>query len=391
MRDAVAVALSDTMKPFRTLNASRISDTLGKELKHPCSTISSLVGVKAGIQHLLRRASRMQEDDVVDLVEHNPALLSSLSLDRSQHEQARTKWDRDGSIAKLKAILDKLSDLLATPIFNEEDAQSIQSSIREIEEQSCRAEERLSRELPLTARLRMSTIGSSHKLLGNVTMEAYSSDDEDIAVDFDQLKLAESDEKAIVIFNEAGCIPAYELLGLTRLDSTVEALVLVGDKKQLPPYQSSASFSSSRRSSQNGRYGSNCGRDSTRKRQPVVKSLLDCSRLSLDSGERLKLTIQYRVPRDIAGILNDRVYSGDYKTAPNCEAPARGLRFVGVRPDPEPRRKYVNKFEVDEVLDIIFRHQGEQVMVVTPVSRSNALVCTHLNTVLISCLPFDNL
>ena len=117
------------------------------------------------------------------------------------------------------------------------------------------------------------------------------------------------------------------------------------------------------------RRNSNRGRDFAPPKQPQVKSLLDCSRLSLDSGEKVKLTTQYRVPRDIAAILNDRVYNGDYKTAPSCKAPAQGLRFVDVRQDAEPRRKYVNRYEVDEVLDIIARHQEEQVMVITPVSR----------------------
>jgi len=380
MRHAIAKALSRSMQPFHTMDASLISDRLRKDLKQPCATISYLAGAKTGVRHLLQRASSIQEDDVVQVVEQNSALLGPLSLERSQHERARKKWDRNVAIAKLQAVHDQFSALLVTPTFNEDDARTLQSRIREVEERYRRAEERLTRELPRMARLQMSTIGSSHKLLSSTssTEEANESDD-DLMVDFQRLDLAESasssSEKVIVIFDEAGCIPAYELLGLTRLESTIEALILVGDKEQLPPYQSSAISSSVHRRIQGNRYANRGHRDFARKKQPGIKSMLDCSRLSLDLGEKIKLTTQYRVPRDIAGILNDRVYNGDYKTDPSCGAPARGLHFVGVQADPEPRRKYVNKYEVKEVLDIIWRHREEQVMVVTPVRLSNVVRC----------------
>jgi superfamily I DNA and/or RNA helicase len=280
----------------------------------------------------------------------------------------KTAWDRNEVVSKLRGILVKLLELLSTPTFSEDNAQKMQSKIREIEETLRRAEQRLTDELPRMACLQMSTIGSSHKLLASNVKQADSDDEIDALVAFESLTLDSANEnKTIVIFDEAGCIPGYELLGLTRLETEIEALVLVGDKEQLPPYQPSASFSSSPHV-QSRRY-SNRGRGFAPPKQPQVKSLLDYSRLSLDSGEKVKLTTQYRVPRDIAAILNDRVYNGDYKTAPTCKAPAQGLRFVHVRQDAEPRRKYVNRYEVDEVLDIIARHQEEQVMVITPVSR----------------------
>ena len=376
MRDAIAVDLSESMRPFLTLDASKVSDGLREFLKQPCLTISYLLGTYTEIKAVLKR-TMIQEDDVAILVQQNEEFLGSLSLGpsrRAQRERAAKKWNQDEAIAKLEAVADQFSKLLMTPMFNEDDARSIQSRIRELEEQYRRAEARLTTELPCMARLQMSTIGSSHKLLSK-TFEDVDENEDDLLIDFEGLALAEnspsSDENAIVIFDEAGCIPDYELLGLTRLESTIEALILVGDKEQLPPYQSSATCSGRQRK-KDFRYGigrlNNRGWDMARARPPDIKSLLDSSRLSLDLGEKVKLTTQYRVPRDIADILNDRVYNGSYKTSPSCIAPARGLCFVDVRTDPEPRKKYVNKYEVDEVLDIVCRHQGEQVMILTPVS-----------------------
>jgi hypothetical protein len=48
-------------------------------------------------------------------------------------------------------------------------------------------------------------------------------------------------KKTVVIFDEAGCIPMYEFLGLSRLGRLIVCLVCVGDKNQLPPYHPGSS------------------------------------------------------------------------------------------------------------------------------------------------------
>jgi hypothetical protein len=48
--------------------------------------------------------------------------------------------------------------------------------------------------------------------------------------------------QTIVVFDEAGCIPSYELLGLSMLGHSISSLVCVGDKK-LPPYDRSSTAS----------------------------------------------------------------------------------------------------------------------------------------------------
>lgn len=241
MRDAIAVALCEPMKALRPLSASVVSDQLKNALKQPILAISHVVGVEKAIKDLLQRSSRLQKEDVAALVGRNLDLLGPLSLARrSQCERMRAQWDQSGAVSNLQAALYQLSTLLTTPTFDD-DAREIQSKILEAEESHRRTEERLTVELPRAACLQMSTIGSSHKLLGSVNKE-----EDGPLMDFDRLTLdASSDEKAIIIFDEAGCAPSCELLGLTRLESSIEALVLVGDKEQLPLRQSSATLSSS--------------------------------------------------------------------------------------------------------------------------------------------------
>mmetsp|Transcript_11356 Transcript_11356/g.21255 ORF Transcript_11356/g.21255 Transcript_11356/m.21255 type:complete len:163 (+) Transcript_11356:1239-1727(+) len=157
-------------------------------------------------------------------------------------------------------------------------------------------------EFPSTARLHMCTIGSSHKLptASNISERTshFSDDEFDIDDDYDiddafgRMNLNERKasitvhrkRESVVIFDEAGCIRSYELLGLSRLGLDIKSLLLVGDKHQLPPYDSS---------SQQGTSALN--NSATKKKK---SSLLDISVLS-QSGHKTNLTTQYRVPKDI--------------------------------------------------------------------------------------------
>lgn len=156
---------------------------------------------------------------------------------------------------------------------------------------------------------------------------------DDLMPRFRDLSLRDSDEdddlqrsNTICIFDESGCIPAYELLGLTRLGRSINSIILVGDKHQLPPYDPTQGMC----------HGNSKKNGSASKRKPVkargILSLLDASALTIDTG-KVMLTSQYRVPRDIAEMLNSRVYRGQYDTCPRAMVPDSGtpwlLLFIG--------------------------------------------------------------
>jgi ATP-dependent exoDNAse (exonuclease V) alpha subunit len=152
-------------------------------------------------------------------------------------------------------------------------------------------EQRIKQELAMLSRLKMSTIGSSHKLF---SMNERDNDNEGgLAEAFGRLVIVNEEknhEGVVVIFDESGCIPSFELLGLSRLACPISAILCVGDKKQLPPY--------------------NPGNDKRPKgrafggEETGLQSLLDVCALK----EKIALRTQYRVPRDIARILDTRVY-----------------------------------------------------------------------------------
>jgi superfamily I DNA and/or RNA helicase len=101
-----------------------------------------------------------------------------------------------------------------------------------------------------------------------------------------------------------------------------------------------------------------------------VKSLLSVSTLTINDA-KVQLTMQYRVPRDIAALLNSRIYNGKYETPKSAKVPNQGFRFIHVPFMESNRRKYVNDNEVDYVIRLVRQHvnQGnkESIMVLTPV------------------------
>lgn len=165
--------------------------------------------------------------------------------------------------------------------------------------------------------------------------------------------------------SEAGCIPSYELLGLTRLGRPIKAIILVGDKHQLPPYDPMQG----RRFGRGNSFGANRSRRNDR--AEGMQSLLDSSVLTIDSG-KVMLTTQYRVPQDIANMLNHRVYRGQYNTCPLAGVPTSGLRMVDVTYSESPRKKYVNPNEVERGLRLLnqlsLEYDISSTLVITPVS-----------------------
>ncbi len=115
---------------------------------------------------------------------------------------------------------------------------------------------------------------------------------------------------------------------------------MVGDKHQLPPYNPD--------NSGKPRYDRSRGRQRQEPQSKKLSSILDVSAVTV-----IKLTIQYRVPRDIADILNARIYNGNYRTPSDRGIPNKGLTFQHIPNSQDPRRKYVNPNEVQQMLDLL--------------------------------------
>jgi ribosomal protein S17 len=335
--------------------------------------VGTVADARRAIQPLSEKAiPGLSESEVDDVCLSHSSILGKLFPVRTDDMRKERSWSmirKDVRLA-LVHIHTCLESLLKSTAFSLKNAEKLELAARQADESLNAATQRLEVELASDARVLLSTIGSSHKL-------PVDRDDEDdsggVLGALSRLKISSSQmKKTIVVFDEAGCIPSYELLGLSRLGRCIDSLVCVGDKNQLPPYDPSSSRDHNK--NRNGPRGANARQRSVTK-ETSVKSLLDVSRLTTETG-KVKLTRQYRVPQDIANLLNARIYLGDYVTAPECRAPSKGFNFVDI---PEDRRqggrKYVNDTEVQHCLELVRQSKREgraSIMVLTPVSCFSA-------------------
>jgi hypothetical protein len=331
--------------------------------------VDTVADAHRAIQPLLEKAlPGLKESEVDDVCLSYSSILGKLLPVRSDDMRKEKSWTifRKEVRLALVHIRTCLESLLKSAVFSLNNAETLELAARQADESLNGAAQRLEGELASNARVLLSTIGSSHKLPVDGDDEE---DDGGVLGLLSRLKISSSQmKKTIVVFDEAGCIPSYELLGLSRLGRSIDSLVCVGDKNQLPPYDPSSSRDYNK--NRNAPRGAKSRQQSVTQ-QTSVKSLLDVSKLTTDTG-KVKLTRQYRVPRDIANLLNARIYLGDYVTAPECRAPSRGFNFVDV---PEDRRqggrKYVNDAEVQHCLELVRQSKREgrtSIMVLTPVS-----------------------
>ena len=319
---------------------------------------------------LLKLGSR-HTDAIKRLVEvvatHNVFLGKLIPLDEVKGTTTRRITNLAGKFDDVSAIFHCLEKILNLKEFSISEAETMQASIRKCQHDLDKSEERVHNTMISKARVLMSTIGSSHKLPVRVVEDDANANDSDLdSIDVDSLagkvdRVTLSEHKTIVIFDEAGCIPSYELVGLSRVNGNIEALVAVGDKHQLPPYNPNQNHTGKKNGSYHRRH-----RQAAPKK---IKSILDVSKLKIDGGTKIKLTIQYRVPRDIASVLNDRIYKGDYTTPAVSNVPAEGFCLLNVVQS-ERNEKYVNKDEVQMCLQMVTQLLNEgngTIMFLTPV------------------------
>lgn len=333
-------SLLDPRKTRRSVLIRTMADTAAP-FSSPLATcgviLSTLKAVVESLSRLTKRPSdELQELEVENAMSNFDDLIGNLIPNRDERAKKQTPWshlrrqvhDASSMIAKsLQSVLDK-------KLCSEKEVAAISRDEQRAKHELEDAHEELMESLVTDARVFVCTIGSSHRL-----QEAIS-----------------RGKPTVVIFDEAGCIPSFELLGLSRLERDIVSLVCVGDKKQLAPYNPGATFTKSFKE----------------QKSDNIPSLLDVSAMTIESGSKVVLTKQYRVPRDIADILNARVYGGKYLTAPGCTAPLRGFTFVSVdSPTRAYEDRFVNENEIQECIRLVKKSLmcgQSNIMVLTPVS-----------------------
>lgn len=312
----------------------------------------------------LLQSRNVGKDDLIELANTNDGLLGAL-VKKDSDESVQTQMDK---VTSVHNCISSLVTVNKNRLFDEDEALAAQKTLRDSEENLQAAVARIEKALIQDARVMMCTIGSSHKLpVLKVKADENNCDSDDESEVFASVRSL--DVKTIAIFDEAGCIPSYEMIGLTRLGRQIDAIVAVGDQHQLPPYNPQQS------SGRRKRFGS--GQYSSRK-PPITKveSILEASGRNADDPCKIKLTVQYRVPRDIAAILNARIYRGDYNTIngnDSCGVESTGFSLVHVPRDERREEKYVNRGEIEVCIDLVrqvlAKQDGGNIMVLTPYKK----------------------
>lgn len=210
------------------------------ELTSPLSIISMLEAATKDIGHLLKKSYEagskyVDEELTTDMIVRHSAILGRLihiRTDKERESNDKEPWDAKNATKRLSYILCKFVDALKLDMFSSDNASSLYNEKTKADDEYRALHAHLKQALPELARLHMSTIGSSHMLPG------CKGNPEDELVDmFGQVTLGNSidigenssPKDTIVIFDESGCIPAFELLGLSRLERAIKALVIVGE------------------------------------------------------------------------------------------------------------------------------------------------------------------
>ena len=361
------------------LNRSRaILSGIEAGLTNGPEIVGTVLDAHRAIQGVLTDSS-LREEKVDDVVNTHSSILGQLLPIRSEKARRMRAWplyEKEVRLALIQ-VQNGLDSLTKRSFFSFKYAKKLELAVQQANKSLEAAIQLAKKDLMQDARVFLSTIGSSGRLpTGGAKAAATSNSLSDA---FDRMAVSGTQKnttKTIVVFDEAGCIPSYELLGLSMLGHSISSLVCVGDKNQLPPYDPSSN--SKHQYSSHGARNLGGG----------VQSLLDVSQLTADKG-KIKLTTQYRVPHDIANLLNNRIYKGDYQTAPESRAPLKGFHFVHV-PGPvvelNSKKKYdrkneINKDEIQRCLEIVLQSKKEgieSILVLTPVSLPRTTALTAL-------------
>ena len=338
-----------------------------KDLSRPTTVIKYIeVALKQVQETLLIGCEHFTEEIIEGLADATEFITFFILPKRADKEKIKSPkgWKTTERVTRIERTLTilqaLLQEVLLDDLFAHEPAKKVVSDAESMDIIIKACVETLEVEMVAKSRLHMCTIGSASRLPVYPKKTKVAPSGRQISEN------KKNPVDTVVIFDEGGCIPSYELFGLSQLDCRSVSLIVVGDVHQLPPYSPGSG---------------NWGRNTIPTQSPQkVKSILDISAVSC-SDSKVFLTTQYRVPRDIADLLNRHIYKGKYITPVPASVPDVGFNFVhipliqGIKRNEkqtykERQLKYVNQGEIDAALDIISTSQTDghtSILVLTPV------------------------
>jgi AAA domain len=345
------------------LQSAYVEQRLTSTHQTPSSIIKDLQLCCICIEEALKMPRESRNFKVIEMIKASTEPFTAEIL-HHQHNATADPPEKGETLDCLAGIDDDLGillrflfKLLKDPYFDAAVTEEIDADVKNSLSQLKGCKKKVGKELKKNTRLKMCTIGSLIQLAPKGKERNKSAKQQ-----------SQHLKETVVVIDESGCIPSYELLSLSQLKRSIACIVVVGDKHQLPPYNPGCdieplvtgrtTFISLK--APKGRRVAKLNK---------LQSILDVSR---PSQGKVSLSSQYRVPRDIANILNGCIYSGKYNTPKDANVPEFGFMFVHV-PYCEGHQKYVNENEIKATLDIIARKVEDgktNILVLTPVSMT---------------------
>jgi hypothetical protein len=353
------------------------------ELKSPLQIIEKFHIYGDLLTYHLQRKNECLTEEIIHTFIAKTSLISQEILQKWTTEGRGAHpgtWKISENLSGLKRDLSALntwvSEVHLHPLFNSLKASEVEDKILMLEDEIQLCTDRVIEELRKSCRLKMCTIGSLHRLHSgdekrNDTIDFRSISMNRLSIENDESEdvTVEGERETVVIFDESGCIPSYELLSLSQLPQKIVSIIVVGDIHQLPPYDPGCG-----RKNTKSAFGSKSSRVSNirvARNDEKLRSILDVSR---PQNGKIELVKQYRVPRDVAALLSSSIYHGKYMTPKNAPVPENGFQFIHV--DPCIRSpKYVNHNEIDKLVSLLqcsYSLGKQDIIVLTPVSYSCA-------------------
>jgi hypothetical protein len=282
----------------------------------PSSIVKDLQLCCLCIEVALKIPRESRNFNVIEMIKASTEPFTAEIL-QHQHNAARDPPEKGETLDCLAGIEDDLGillrflfNLLKDPYFDAAVTEEIDTDVKNSLTQLKGCKNKVEKKLIKNTRLKMCTIGSLIQL-------APKGKERNKSAKWQSQNL----EETVVVIDESGCIPSYELLSLSQLKRSIACIVVVGDKHQLPPYNPGCDI----KPLVTGR--KRCISLKAPKGRRVAKSnklqsILDGSR---PSQGKVSLSSQYRIPRDIANILNGCIYSGKYNTPKDANVPEFGL------------------------------------------------------------------
>lgn len=158
-----------------------LKDPIPGELTTPSNIITS---VERCLLHLVDlQASETTEEAVVETVGKNSTLLDNLfAIPREKKVRFGTKeepsWTKKNVSMRTTDMINRLSTQAHSELFEDESCRELEMQWRQAQENRQRIETRVEADMETQVRLKMSTIGSSHKLFAASPKDLEGEEDE---------------------------------------------------------------------------------------------------------------------------------------------------------------------------------------------------------------------